>query len=138
MTMQIRFRLLLIVPLLGCGTQPPLSIEVQRGVPATQLTLRITEADPAHDHPIEMISLNASPAGAQNPASLGAVIWVAAHMNGQPYLRPPVTLKFGASVPGYTWSAVPALVHGGYEARVSAGRVSALTQFRVTERNIVE
>jgi hypothetical protein len=136
--MHIPFRLLPLAVLVGCVSQPPVAVEVQRGVPASQLALRITESSLVlADHPIEMIALNVSPGG-RNPGSSGTVVWVAAHIEGQPYLRPPVTLKFGNPVPGYTSSAVPPLVLGRYEARVRAGGVSALTRFRVTENNIIE
>jgi hypothetical protein len=137
--MNVRFFLLPIAIFLGCKRQPSLRVEVQRDVPATQLRLHITEADPVRgDYPIEMISLNAAPDGARDPGSPDIVIWAVAHVDGQPYLRPPVTLDFGSPVPGYTSSAVPPLVLGRYEIRVSSRGVSALTHFRVTERNIVE
>jgi len=119
--------------------RPPLAVEVQRGVPAAALALRITESDPAlGDHPIELIALDAGPAGGGNPGSSGTTIWVAAHIEGQPYLRPPVTLKFGSSVPGYSASTVPPLGLGRYEARVTSRGLTALTRFRVTEQNMIE
>jgi hypothetical protein len=139
MSMRISYCLLPVAALAGCVSPPPLAVEVQRGVPTSQFALRITESSlPLADHPIEVIALNASPGGGRNPGSSGTVIWAAAHIKGQPYLRPPVTLRFGSPVPGYTSSAVPPLVLGRYEARVSAGGVSALTRFRVTEQNIIE
>jgi len=137
--MQSSFRFLPLAALVGCMSQPRLAVEVERGVPATELAFRITEANLAkYDHPIDLISLNADPGGGRNPGSDGTTIWVAAHIDGQPYLRPPVTLRFGSSVPGYSSSAVPPLVLGRYEARVKSRGVTARTRFRVTERNVIE
>ena len=119
-------------------TRPPLAVEVQRGVPAAELALRITERDLRGDHPIELIALNAGPGGGRNPGSAGTTIWVAAHIEGQPYLRPPVILRVGSSLPGYSSSAVPPLVLGRYEARINSRGVTALTRFRVTEQNMIE
>ena len=122
----------------GCESPPPLEVDVQRGVPASQLAIRITESSPAiGDHPIEMISLNSS-AGARNPGGAGTVVWVAAHIKGEPYLRPPVSLPLGGNVPGYTSSAVPPLVLGRYDVRVNARGVSALTRFSVTVHDSIE
>jgi hypothetical protein len=137
--MHIPFRFLPLAVLVGCMSRPPVAVEVERGVPATQLALRITESDlPVTDHPIELIALNVSPDDGRSSESPGTVVWVAAHIEGQPYLRPPVTLRLGGPVPGYTSSAVPPLLLGRYEARVNAGGVSALTRFRVTAHNIIE
>ena len=137
--MQGNLRFLPLAALVGCMSRPPLAVEVQRGVPAAELAFRITDSDPAMgDHPIELIALNADHGGGRNPGSTGTTIWVAAHIAGQPYLRPPITLRFGSSVPGYSASVVPPLVLGRYEARVNARGVTALTRFRVTEQNMIE
>jgi hypothetical protein len=137
--MQGTLRFLPLTALVGCMSRPPLAVEVPRGVPAAQLAFRITESDPTMgDHPIELIALNANPGGGRNPGSAGTTIWVAAHIEGQPYLRPPATLRFGSSVPGYSASTVPSLVLGRYEVRVNSRGVTALTHFRVTEQNMIE
>jgi hypothetical protein len=132
-------RLLPLAVFAGCVSRPPVAIEVQRGVPASQLAFRITESSlPVSDYPIELIAVDIAPDGQRDQGSPGTTIWVAAHIEGQPYLRPPVTLKFGSPVPGYTSSAVPPLVLGRYEARVNARGVSALARFRVTQDNVIE
>ena len=87
---------------------------------------------------VEMISLAASPDGGRAPGSAGTTIWVAAHIDGQPYLQPPVTLRLGRELPGYTSSAAPPLVLGRYEVRVTSLGVTALTRFRVSEQNLIE
>lgn len=90
------------------------------------------------DHPIDTISLDAAPGSGRNPGSAGTTIWAAAHIDGQPYLQPPVTLRVGRPLPGYTSSTPPPLVLGRYEVRVTSRGVTALTRFRVTEQNVVE
>jgi hypothetical protein len=137
--MHIGFHLLALAVLVGCTSPPPLEIDVQHGVPASQLSLRISEPGmQMGEHPIESISLSVSPGVERNPGSPATVVWVADHIKGQEYLRPPVTLKLGGALPGYTSSAAPPLVLGWYEARVNAGSTSALTRFRVTVHDSIE
>jgi hypothetical protein len=137
--MQYVFRVFPLVALVGCTSRPPLAVDVQRGVPAAELAIRITEDESKpSDYPIDMISLTDGPGGGRNPGSEGTTIWVAAHIEGEPYLRPPVTFRLGSPVPGYTSSAVPPLVLGRYQARVTSRGVTALTQFRVTVHNTIE
>lgn len=135
----MHIRLLALAVITGCTSRPPVAVEVDRGVPANQFAMSITEPRAlAAEHPIELIALELSPGDGEHVGSAGTPIWVAAHIKGQPYLRPPVRLRMGDSVPGYAASATPALVLGRYEARVSAGGVIARTRFRVNERGRIE
>ena len=135
----MRTRFLLLLGILSCTGRAPLTVEVERGIPASQFAMRITETNPgATEHPIEMIRLDLSPGGGRQSGSDGTPVWVAAHIKGQPYLRPPVRLRVSDSLPGYASSAPPPLMLGRYEVRATAGGVTARTRFRVNERGQIE
>lgn len=122
----------------ACKAPPTLVVDVVRHAPARSLRVAISERRlTGEERRIELISIATAPA-ARHGESAPRHFWLAAHVEGQPYLQPPVSVGYGERIPGYAVSAAPALPVGEYQVRAIVSGEVASSRFRITAQNRVE
>lgn len=133
------FLLALAVATATCVAGPEVRIEVARGTPAAELTIRLTPSGRAtQPAPIEAVQIASADQRFFGSAP-GQVYWAIARQPGAAALPVPTIIHYGDVPPGFGSSgAATRLPNGKYAASVQANGVWSRTHFRVTVSNTIE